>query len=304
MGTPDFAVASLNKLIAAGHEVAAVVTVPDKPKGRGQVLQPSAVKKAALTHGIPVLQPGKLKDDAFINDLRILDAELFVVVAFRILPREVFTIPLRGTLNVHASLLPKYRGAAPINWAIINGEKETGVTTMIIDEKVDTGGTLLQRSVPIFTETTAGELHDVLAKTGAELLIETVSKLQKNEITPLEQHHQLATRAPKITKEICRLNFNQSAEKVHNNIRGLSPYPASLCLLDDNVLKIYKASVTENRDNHDSPGKILNVKKHSFFVACNPGILEITEIQLQGKRRMSVADFLNGFSLLPGAILK
>ncbi len=303
MGTPDFAVASLQKLLEAGHDILAVVTVPDKPKGRGRVLQYSAVKKKALADNIPVLQPDKLKDEKFIHDLRQLDADLFVVVAFRILPKVVFTIPPLGTLNVHASLLPKYRGAAPINWAIINGEKESGVTTMIIDEKVDTGGILLQKPVSIAEDMTAGELHDILAGEGSELLIKSINGLVKKQITLKEQSHELATRAPKITKEICHINFSQPVEVVYNHIRGLSPYPAAYCYLDNQILKFFKAKISNKEIINESPGTILHISKNNFTIACNPGIIEIFEVQQQGKRRLRVADFLNGHKLRRGEIL-
>ncbi|MBN2423566.1 MAG: methionyl-tRNA formyltransferase [Calditrichaceae bacterium] len=303
MGTPEFAVASLKKILQSGQQIAAVVTIPDKPKGRGQTLQPSAVKIEALKHNIPVLQPANLQDNDFIARLKLLDAQLFVVVAFRILPKDVFTIPPMGTVNVHASLLPKYRGAAPINWAIINGESETGVTTMLIDEKVDTGGILLQRSVSITPEMNAGQLHDLLAVEGAELLLETLHKLQNNAVFPESQSDASATKAPKITKEICHLNFNKNALQIHNFIRGLSPYPASFCIIDNKILKIFKANYIQDLNLPSQPGTISHINEDYFQVACASGAINVFEVQLEGKRRMSVSDFLNGYPLKTGIML-
>ncbi len=300
MGTPDFARVSLEKLLKSDHEVAAVVTVPDKPKGRGLKLWASPVKQLALASGLPILQPQSLKDADFIAQLKTINADLFVVVAFRILPPEVFTIPPKGTINLHASLLPKYRGAAPINWAIINGETETGVTTIVINERVDQGNILLQRRVSIHPDMTAGELHDVLAEVGAELLIETVNQLSTGNIEPKVQEPSLISKAPKISKEICHLNFNQPASRVHNWIRGLSPYPGAFAFWQDKLIKLFRSQPLEINYTTAEPGTIVKVMKNAFSVSCASGIIDIFEVQLQGKKRMSVRDFLNGQLLEEG----
>ncbi len=300
MGTPDFARVSLKKLLESNHEVLAVVTVPDKPKGRGLKLQPSAVKEFAVARQLPVLQPASLKDPEFIQTLKNFNADAFVVVAFRILPREVFTIPPKGTINLHASLLPKYRGAAPINWAIINGETETGVTTIFINERVDQGNILLQERVPIGPDMTAGELHDILADVGADLLVKTLNQLETEGITPREQDPSLVSKAPKITKEICHLNFNQSAQQVHNWIRGLSPYPAAFAYWNGKLLKLFRSRPVAAGDSNAEPGTIVMVMKNAFSVQCASGIIDIFEVQLQGKKKMSVEAFLNGQPLKKG----
>lgn len=300
MGTPDFARVSLKKLLESNHEVLAVVTVPDKPKGRGLKLQPSAVKEFAVARQLPVLQPASLKDPEFIQTLKNFNADAFVVVAFRILPREVFTIPPKGTINLHASLLPKYRGAAPINWAIINGETETGVTTIFINERVDQGNILLQERVPIGPDMTAGELHDILADVGADLLVKTLNQLETEGITPREQDPSLVSKAPKITKEICHINFNQSAQQVHNWIRGLSPYPAAFAYWNGKLLKLFRSRPVAAGDSNAEPGTIVMVMKNAFSVQCASGIIDIFEVQLQGKKKMSVEAFLNGQPLKKG----
>ncbi len=298
MGSPDFAVVHLQALLQAGHDIPAVVTVPDKPQGRGRKRRPSPVKQEALAHGIPVLQPESLKDDAFVETLRSLQAELFVVVAYRILPAKIFTIPPKGTINVHASLLPKYRGAAPINRAIMNGETQTGVTIIRIDEHVDTGAMLAQQSVDILPDMTAGALHDILAELGAALLVDTLSRLE--EITPLVQDDAQATAAPKIRKETCHIDFSKPVQDVYNLIRGLSPYPAAFTHHNGKVLKIFTAEVISSSEKAQLPGLIVSVDKSGFSVACSSGILRVTEVQLQGKRRMSVKDFFNGYSVREG----
>ena len=300
MGTPDFARVSLKKLLESKHEVLAVVTVPDKPKGRGLKLQPSPVKEFAVANQLPVFQPESLKDPEFIQTLKNFNADAFVVVAFRILPREVFTIPPKGTINLHASLLPKYRGAAPINWAIINGETETGVTTIFINERVDQGNILLQERVPIGPDMTAGELHDVLADVGADLLVKTLDQLESEGIKPKKQDPSLVSKAPKITKEICHLNFNQSAQQVHNWIRGLSPYPAAFAYWNGKLLKLFRSRPVAAGDSNAEPGTIVMVMKNAFSVQCASGIIDIFEVQLQGKKKMSVEAFLNGQSLKKG----
>lgn len=297
MGTPDFAVVSLLKLIGSKHEVTAIVTIPDKAQGRGLKVKSSAVKKAALQNGIETLQPSKLDDPVFIKKLNEIKADIFVVVAFRILPESVFSIPSYGTVNVHASLLPKFRGAAPINWAIIKGEKESGVTTMLINKKVDTGNILLQRKTAIDSSMNAGELHDALAESGANLLVETLAQIESNAIKPLTQNDVEATAAPKIKKETCHLNFQQPVRDVYNLVRGLSPYPAAFSYHNKKFLKIYKASISNEPFCKHTPGKVVNIKKDSFTVSCLDGALDIFEVQLEGKKRMSVKDFFNGYKI-------
>jgi methionyl-tRNA formyltransferase len=304
MGTPDFAVISLKKLIEKRHQITAVVTVPDKPKGRGLKVLGSPVKQHALKHNIDVLQPRSLLDKDFIQKLKKVEADVYIVVAFRILPPEVFNIPKLGTINLHASLLPKYRGAAPINWAIINGESETGVTTILIDEKVDTGNMLLQKKVQITEDMTAGELHDILAEIGADVLIKTLDKLSAGTLKIIKQDNSLATKAPKINKDICHVNFNKSAMDVYNLIRGLNPYPAAYVYHNDKQIKIYNCKV-ENLDlKNVVPGRVIETSKYDFKVSCAQGSISINEVQLQGKRRMLVKDFFNGYNINIGAQLK
>ena len=302
MGTPEFAAQSLHALLYSTHKLLAVVTATDKPRGRGQKVLPSPVKVLAAEHSLPVLQPLSLKDERFIHELKSYNADIFVVVAFRILPVQVFTIPPQGTLNIHASLLPRYRGAAPINWAIINGEKETGVTSILIDEKVDTGNILLQEKTEITPEMTAGELHDKLAVLGAELLLRTLDGLEKKQIQPIMQDNSLASKAPKITRELCHLNFNKPVEQVYNLIRGLSPYPAAFCYHQGKQLKLFRSNPVIE-PHSAKPGEISGIGKDYFDIACIDGRIRVTDVQLQGKRRMSVADFLNGYTIHVGDIL-
>ncbi len=296
MGTPAFAVESLKALIHSSHKVQAVVTVPDKPQGRGQTVRPSPVKVAAQESRIPVLQPVSLKEPRFVEKLSTFEADVFVVVAFRILPVEVFTIPPKGTVNIHASLLPRYRGAAPINWAIINGETETGVTSILIEEKVDTGHILLQKKTKILPDMNAGELHDILATLGADLLIQTLDRMERNSIQPKPQDNHTASKAPKITKELCHISFDQPSTKVHNLIRGLSPYPAAFSYLHGQQLKLLKSQIAPV--NYPQPaGTICAMGKGYFDVACTDGAIRLLEVQPQGKKRMKVRDFLNGYSI-------
>jgi len=303
MGTPEFAAASLKKLLKSRHQVLVVVTVPDKAQGRGQKIHTSAVKKYALSEGLEVLQPESLKDDVFISRLKSCGADAFVVTAYRILPREVFTIPHAGTINVHASLLPKYRGAAPINRALMNGETVTGVTTMKIDARVDTGQILLQEEQKITADMNAGELHDLLAEKGADLLIKTLDLLEVNKIEARMQDDSQATKAPKINRDTQRIEFAQPADQVHNHIRGLSPYPAAICFLEDKQLKIYRSKIIDREERIEPAGTIINISVDCFDVCCNPGLLRIIEVQIQGKKRLAVKDFLNGYNLKEGVIL-
>lgn len=300
MGTPDFAVASLKALIDAGEEVVAVVTGPDKPAGRGQKIHESAVKQFAVSQNIPVLQPQKLKDPTFLEELKSYRADLQVVVAFRMLPELVWNMPEKGTINVHASLLPNYRGAAPINHAIINGEKSSGVTTFLLQHEIDTGNILYSTEVPISDTDNAGDLHDKLMVAGAELLIKTVNAIKTGNINPIPQddlgENSELKHAPKIFKEDCLIDWNKSTEEVYNLIRGLSPYPAAFTHLDGKVLKIYSAE-KETTGHNDLPGSYLSDGKTSLKFATGDGYLKLTEVQIEGKKRMLVSDFLRGFRL-------
>lgn len=296
MGTPEFAVSSLSRLLEHGYEVVAVVTAPDKPAGRGMELQQSAVKKFALSKGLMVLQPEKLKDPSFIDKLKNINPDLQVVVAFRMLPEIVWSLPPMGTINVHASLLPRYRGAAPINWAIINGEKETGVTTFLLKHEIDTGDILLSRKVSIADEESAGTLHDKLKEAGAELLVETVRKMTEGSIRSSPQHNseQESRHAPKIFTETCRIDWNKSTEQIHNLIRGLSPYPAAFTELDGKKMKIYAAKKITN-DQHRAPGQVESDGKNFLRFHTADGAIEVLDIQLEGRKRMAVAEFLKGY---------
>ena len=294
MGTPEFAVPSLDILVKNGFNVACVVTVPDKPQGRGLKLSQSEVKKYALEHNLPILQPEKLKDEKFIKYLEELSPDIIVVVAFRILPREVYSLAKLGAFNLHASLLPKYRGAAPINWAIINGETKTGVTTFFLDDKVDTGNIIFQEEVDINSDETAGDLHDKLMQIGANLVLKTVHAILNNNAPRIQQSDLKATPAPKIFKEHCKIDWNNPMEKIHNLIRGLSPYPAAFTTYKGKIIKIYKSEKTNTKVDL-LPGSVL-VTKEDLFVACNDSYLKIIELQLEGKKRLKTEEFLRGFN--------
>jgi methionyl-tRNA formyltransferase len=293
-GTPEFAVASLKAIVDAGMQVVAVVTAPDKPAGRGLKLQQSAVKNYALQNNIPVLQPEKLKDPEFLAALKAYKADVQVVVAFRMLPEAVWNMPPKGTINVHASLLPNYRGAAPINWAIIHGEKETGVTTFKLKHEIDTGNILLQSKVPISETETAGSLHDVLMNQGALLIVETLKGIETNSITELPQLVLKETKhAPKIFTETCRVDWHQPAETIYNLIRGLSPYPAAFTLLKEKKLKLFACEKRKETLLHPS-GTILSDQKTYLRFACADGYIDIKVLQLEGKSRMKTEEFLRG----------
>lgn len=296
MGTPDFAVASLEALLNAGENIVAVITAPDKPAGRGQKMQSSAVKTFAVAHNIPILQPLKLKDPAFLEELKTFDADLQVVVAFRMLPEVVWNMPPKGTINLHASLLPQYRGAAPINHAIINGEKVTGVSTFFLTHDIDTGNILFSEKVDILPEDTAGDLHDKLMITGAQLLTSTVKALEQGSFKETAQPQDNAglKQAPKIFKEDCIINWEQSTLKVNDFIRGLSPYPTAYTTLHDKVLKVFKA-IPELADVEETPGILISDEKTFIKFACKDGYIHIEDLQLQGKKRMKTEDFLRGY---------
>lgn len=306
MGTPDFAVASLDALIQAGCNIVAVVTAPDKPAGRGMQLQQSAVKQFAVSKQIPVLQPEKLKNETFIASLKALQPHLQIVVAFRMLPEIVWSIPPMGTINLHGSLLPQYRGAAPINWAIINGETTTGVTTFKLQHAIDTGNILLQEPIPILPTENAGQLHDKMKLIGAALLVKTVQQLALGTLKEIPQSElasseaQSIKHAPKIFTETCLINWEQPAENIYNLIRGLSPYPGAFTYLDGKKLKIYQATIDNASSKNILPGTFLTDGKSELKVAALNGWLHITDLQLEGKKRMDVASFLRGHRhLLP-----
>ncbi len=303
MGTPDFAVASLKALLDAGFEIAGVITAPDKPAGRGQKINESAVKKYASEKGLKILQPVKLKDPDFLNELRALGADLQVVVAFRMLPEQVWNMPPRGTINLHASLLPQYRGAAPINWAIINGEKESGVSTFFLQQEIDTGDILFSEKVPIGDQETAGDLHDKLMNTGAALLVKTVKAVETGDYKEEAQQTLInekgdteLKKAPKIFKENCLIDWNQPVQQVFNLIRGLSPYPTAFCHLNEKTLKIFDAEIHEQEPGIQ-PGAFLTDNKKFLRFACRDGFISVKDVQLEGKKRMNIEEFLRGTKL-------
>lgn len=305
MGTPDFAVRSLSILVDNGYEVAGVITAPDRPAGRGQEIRKSPVKAYAEEQGLNVLQPTNLKDESFIAELKSLQPDLQVVVAFRMLPEVVWQIPTKGTFNLHASLLPQYRGAAPINWAIINGEEETGVTTFFIDKEIDTGKVIFQQRVPISNNDNAGILHDRLMETGAKLVLKTVQSIDKGEYqtTPQSEMSEAELKpAPKIFKDDCRIDWNKSVDAVYNFIRGMSPYPAAFTTLispegKEYILKVYNTT-KELDENGQTPGSIESDNKNYLKVATPDGYISINELQLAGKKRMKTDEFLRGFNVL------
>lgn len=301
MGTPHFAVPSLQKLAASEHHLTAVVTVSDKQAGRGRKVRFSPVKTAALSFGVPILQPTDLNDSEFLSDLRALRADIFVVVAFRILPESVFTMPPLGTINLHASLLPKYRGAAPINWAIINGDTETGVSTIALVKSVDAGDLLLQRRVKITQNVTAGELHDRLATLGADLLLETVNGIGADAVHPVKQEGEV-TRAPKLTKELCQIDWREDNVYVRNLVQGLSPIPGAFSYLSGKLLKFFRAELVAISTGNSNPGEVMEVdpKGGRLIIATGSGAISVTELQPEGKRRMCVHDFLLGYKVQVG----
>ena len=304
-GTPEFAASQLEAILAAGYEVAAVVTMPDKPAGRGRKIQYSEVKKAALEHNLPLLQPEKLKDPQFLEALASYKANLFIVVAFRMLPAVVWQMPEYGTFNLHASLLPQYRGAAPINFAIINGETETGLTTFFLNEEIDKGAVIMRERVVIRPDETAGELHDELMLLGNQVVVETIRKIEQGEAYATEQAQMEQGElrpAPKISKEFCRIDWKQDIQSVYNHIRGLSPYPAAHTLLvsDSGEQIEMKVFVTEKEicPTNLEPGAVVTDNKKFLKVALRDGFLHLVEVQQAGKKRMDIADFLRGTQLL------
>lgn len=312
MGTPGFAVPSLDIIFTSGYEIAGVVTVPDKPAGRGQIIKFSPVKEYALKQNLKILQPVNLKDPEFIRELEALKPDLIVVVAFRMLPDIIWKMPPLGTFNLHASLLPQYRGAAPINWAIINDEKETGVTTFFINETIDAGRILFSEKLTIGEDETAGELHDRLMVLGANLVLKTIMAIQKENVIPKPQDKYPSgttefKQAPKIFKEDCKINWNRNVSEVYNFIRGLSPYPAAFTNLisaegESLILKIFKAKPFGNNDDSSKkidmiPGTIITDRRTYLNITCNDGLLSLEEVQLEGKRRLKTTEFLRGFRI-------
>ena len=295
MGTPEFAVASLDAILTAGYTVVAVITAPDKPAGRGMQLTESAVKKYAREKGLLILQPEKLKAPDFLAALRALAADLQIVVAFRMLPEVVWNMPPMGTVNLHGSLLPQYRGAAPINWAVINGEKETGVTTFKLQQDIDTGNILLQDRFPIGETETAGDVHDRMKEIGARLLVRTIAGLAAGSLTAIPQENSADLKhAPKIFTETCLIDWNQPMEKIYNLIRGLSPFPAAFTYLDGKLLKIYQ-SEKEATPSASKPGQVTTDQKTWLRFSTTDGYIRVTELQLEGKKKMKVEDFLRGY---------
>lgn len=300
MGTPEFAVASLDALVKAGYHIVGVVTAPDKAAGRGMQLQQSAVKKYAVENNLNILQPEKLKSPQFIEELRSLNADLQVVVAFRMLPEVVWNMPPMGSVNLHGSLLPQYRGAAPINWAVINGEKMTGVTTFKLKHEIDTGDILLQESFPIDENETAGEVHDKMKEIGAQLLVKTVKGLADSNLAQTAQNSEFRImnyelkHAPKIFTETCKIDWNKTTDEIFNLIRGLSPYPTAFTFLNGKQLKIFKAEKIK-KPFTAVPGSFETDHKTFLHFACNDGYISILELQLEGKKKMLTGDFLRGY---------
>lgn len=306
MGTPDFAVAPLEAILKAGHEVTAVVTQPDRQKGRGREVQYSPVKECALSYGIPVLQPLKIKEKDAVEELRKYPADIFVVAAFgQLLSEEILNMPRLGCVNIHASLLPAYRGAAPIQWCVINGEEKTGVTIMQMAKGMDTGDILLQKEVVLDEKETGGSLFDRLMETGAELIVEVLPKIEAGELTPVVQKEELATYAGKITKDMGNIDFAKSAVTIERLIRGLNPWPSAFTHYKGKILKIWEADVVSECANAENPvpGTVIAMDKESFTLATGEGALRIRSLQPEGKKRMSCAEFMRGYEVKVGEAL-
>ncbi|WP_299116196.1 methionyl-tRNA formyltransferase [uncultured Winogradskyella sp.] len=307
MGTPDFAVATLKALIENGYNVVGVITAPDRKAGRGQKLRASAVKEFALEHNLHVMQPKNLKAESFIEKLKTLNANLQIIVAFRMLPKVVWQMPEYGTFNLHASLLPQYRGAAPIHWAIINGETKTGVTTFFIDEKIDTGAIIIKEETKISNDMTVGELHDKLMTTGSNLVIKTVQLIEKDEVsTTIQPKSKNLKTAYKLNRDNCKIDWTQNIDTIYNKIRGLNPFPVAWCYLDNNedqqlAIKLYGIEKEVTKHKHKS-GLIFSTKEE-LKVSCLGGYIKVKEIQLPGKRKMDVKSLLNGFEFSKSAKL-
>jgi len=296
MGNPQFAVPSLRKLVESDHDILSVVTNPPKPAGRGKQLIKSPVAECAKELNLPIIETDELKSENFLHTLRDLNGDIFVVVAYRILPKKVINIPLKGAINLHGSLLPKYRGAAPIQWALINGESETGLTTFIIQPKVDKGNILLQKTIKIDPDDNYGSLAEKMSHTGAELLVNTVDRFESENVEQYNQLDSNATLAPKITPALTNISWEKSAKEIHNLIRGLAPFPGARTVLDSKTLKIFKTKYIEENSTNNS-GEISNIGKDSFNVQTGKGQLIVLEVQVEGKRRMNAGDFLRGVQL-------
>lgn len=301
MGTPEFAVPSLEAVLSSRHEVVVVITGPDKPVGRSRRLTENAVKRVVREHNIPILQPSELRDPFFIRAFAGFNPDICVVVAFRILPPEIFSLPPLGCINLHPSLLPELRGAAPIAWALIRGMTETGVTIFQIERKVDTGGILLQKKVDIRDDDDAGSLSKRLSRNGADLIVETLDRLEAGNLDSVSQQGE-STSAPRITREICKINWNLSAVDIHNLIRGLSPAPGAFSILDGKVLKIFRTYPHPEMESGD-PGTVILTDKTTMYISTGEGCIRIMELQLEGKKRMAVEVFLRGHQLLDGTKL-
>lgn len=303
MGTPEFAVPCLQKIIDEGHEVVAVVTQPDKPKGRGKKLAMPPVKELALKYDIPVYQPLKAREESFVYTLKEMNPELIVVVAFgQILPKSILDIPKYGCVNVHASLLPRYRGAAPLNWVIINGEEKTGVTTMYMDEGLDTGDMILKSEIPLDDEITAGELHDKMMIDGAKVLKETIDLIEKGEAPREKQSNEDTCYSPIMNKSLGNIDWKKSAIDIHNLVRGINPWPSAYTTYEGQTMKIWKTKVIDKNSDKD-PGTIISVDKEGINVSTSEGILQIKEIQMAGKKRMEVPEYIKGNNINTDIIL-
>ncbi len=305
MGTPDFAVPSLNKL-AEKHDILAVYTQPDKPQGRGKKFKSCPVKIAAQKLNIRVKQPENIKDEEIIDELRDLKPDVIIVVAYgQILPLSILNLPYYGCINIHASLLPKYRGAAPIHWAVINGEKETGVTTMLMDEGMDTGDILLQESIKIFKDNNVGDVHDKLADLGSEIIIKTLNMISQGQIKPIKQSDKHALYAPKIDNNIEQINWIDTAEEINNKVRGLNPWPAAYTKIHDKRLKVWKTEVYKNTNtNTNKPGEVIDIiPDRGIIIGTGKGEIIITELQLQGKKKMDASSFLRGYQVEKSVVL-
>lgn len=303
MGTPDFSVGTLEALVEAGHDVCLVVTQPDKPKGRGKEMQFTPVKEAALKHGIPVFQPRKVREPECVEELRKYNADVCVVIAFgQILPKEILELTPYGCMNVHASLLPAYRGAAPIQWALISGEKVTGITTMQMDEGLDTGDMLLKVEVPITNEDTGETLHDKMAEAGAKLAVETLAQMEKGLLKPEKQGETTTPYAKMLKKEMGNIDWTKPADEIERLVRGMNSWPSAYTKWENKVMKIWRAAVDEN-DTQAAPGTIVNVTKDDFSVQTGKGLLVVKELQIPGKKRMSADAFLRGYQIAEGTVL-
>ena len=301
MGTPDFAVSPLENILKSGHTVSGVFTQPDKPKGRKYILTPPPVKECALKYSIPVYQPNSLKDGTALEILQQIHPDVIVVVAYgKILPKEILTLPPYGCINVHASLLPKYRGAGPIQWAVLNGERVTGVTTMYMAEGLDTGDMLMKMETKIGENETAGQLHDRLSVMGADLIVRTLTALENGTLTPEKQDDALSSYAPMLTKELCKIDWSNSAQKIHNQIRGLNSWPIAAANVNGKKVKIFTSHIYEPLSENETVGKVLSVSP--LVIACAKGSLTVEEIQPDGKKKMNASDFVRGYRITTDTI--